>query len=100
MSNPETLLRALWTEKGVPIERQDRILAAIATAARTGARSGPFTIPLPRLTCRKCGRINPIVCLAPVALAGDREGTCICLDCADARGWLDRDGNLKTGIEL
>lgn len=53
MNNPETELRALWTEKGTPAERQDEILAEIAAAARPGAR-----------------------------------------------GWLDRDGNLKPGINL
>ena len=100
MSNPETELRALWAEKGIPAERQDEILAEIAAAARPGARVGPFVIPLPRLTCRKCGRVNPAVYLAPVAFAGDPEGTCICFDCTDALGWLDRDGNLKPGIEL
>ena len=56
--------------------------------------SGPT--PLPHLTCRKCGRSNPAVYLAPVVVAG----TCICLDCAAARGWLDIAGNLKPGVEL
>ncbi|WP_299846365.1 hypothetical protein [uncultured Paracoccus sp.] len=60
--------------------------------------SGP--ILLPRLTCRKCGSVNPIVYLAPVILPGDPSGSCICLDCADARGWLDPTGNLKPGITL
>ena len=41
-----------------------------------------------------------MVMLAPVVLSGDPVGTCICMDCAQARGWLDRDGNLKPGIEL
>ena len=60
--------------------------------------SGPT--PLPVLTCRKCGSVNPMVMLAPVILPGDPVGTCICMDCAQARGWLDRDGNLKPGITL
>lgn len=54
--------------------------------------------PLPNLSCRKCGRTNPVVYLAPVMVEG--AGTCICMDCADARGWLDVAGNLKLGIEL
>ncbi|MGN7869998.1 hypothetical protein [Paracoccus sp. 22332] len=58
--------------------------------------SGPT--PLPALTCRKCGRSNPRVYLAPVVVEG--TGTCICMDCAAARGWLDRNGNLKSGIAL
>ena len=58
--------------------------------------SGPT--PLPRLTCRKCGGSNPWVYFAPVAVEG--TGTCICLNCAEARGWLDRSGNLKPEIGL
>ena len=58
--------------------------------------SGPTT--LPRLTCRKCGRFNPWVYLAPVVV--EDTGTCICMDCAAARGWLDRSGNLNPGIML
>ena len=58
--------------------------------------SGPC--PLPNLSCRKCGGTNPVVYLAPVV--ADGAGTCICMSCAAARGWLDRGGNLKPGIEL
>ena len=58
--------------------------------------SGPHT--LPRLSCRKCGRINPPVYFAPVAIEG--EGSCICYACAAARQWLDQDGNLLPGVEL
>ena len=36
----------------------------------------------------------------PTPLPADPVGTCICMDCAQARGWLDRDGNLNPGIEL
>ena len=60
--------------------------------------SGPVT--LPRLTCRKCGRISPWVYFAPVILPPEPSGTCICMDCAAARGWLDPTGNLKPGISL
>lgn len=59
--------------------------------------------PLPRLSdmeCRKCGTLNPVVYLAPVAVAADLAGTCICLPCARARDWLDADDNLRPGIEL
>ena len=64
---------------------------------RKGGRvSGPH--PLPELTCRKCGRSSPWVYFAPVVVEG--TGTCICTDCAEARGWLDRLGNIKPGITL
>lgn len=53
---------------------------------------------LPQLECRKCEAINPMVYLAPVVVDG--AGSCICLDCADARGWVDRDGNLCEGVKL
>ena len=53
---------------------------------------------LPQLECRKCEAINPMVYLAPVVVDG--AGSCICLDCADARGWVDRDGNIREGVEL
>lgn len=58
--------------------------------------SGPHT--LPRLSCRKCGRTKPPVYFAPVTIEG--EGSCICFSCAEARHWLDRDGNLRPGVEL
>ena len=53
---------------------------------------------LPRLTCRKCAAINPLIFLAPVVVDG--VGSCLCLDCAEKRHWLDPDGNLKPGITL
>lgn len=56
--------------------------------------SGPT--PLPRLSCRNCGRPNPWIYLALAVIEG--TGTCISMDCARARGWLDRSGNLKPGI--
>lgn len=82
MNSPENELRALWTEKGIPAERQDESLAENVAAACPGACVGPSVIPLPRLTRRKCSIINPAVYLTPVAFVGDPEGTCICLDCA------------------
>ena len=54
--------------------------------------------PLSTLSCRKCGRSNPWVYLAPVVVEG--TGTCICMDCTKARGWLDAAGNLKPGVAL
>ncbi len=54
--------------------------------------------PLPHLSCRKCGMLNPWVYLAPVVVAG--SGTCICMDCAAVRGWLDTAVNLKPGVVL
>ncbi len=58
--------------------------------------SGPAI--LPPMTCRKCGASNPVIFLAPVIVKG--SCSCICLDCAEARFWLDPDGNLKAGVEL
>jgi len=58
--------------------------------------SGPLT--LQSLTCRKCGRSNPWVYLAPVVIEG--SGTCICMDCAAACGWLDKSGNLRPEVTL
>ena len=58
--------------------------------------SGPH--PLPALACRKCRRSNPWAYFAPVVVDG--AGTCICMDCAKARGWLDEAGNLKPGVVL
>jgi len=54
--------------------------------------------PLPHLSCRKCGRSSPWVYLAPIVVEG--TGTCICMDCATLRGWLDAAGNLKPGVSL
>ena len=54
--------------------------------------------PLPELSCRKCGRVNPWVYFAPVVVAG--SGTCICMDCAEPAGWLDKAGKLKPGVAL
>ena len=56
--------------------------------------SGPH--PLPELTCRKCGRSSPWVYFAPVVVEG--TGTCICTDCAEARGWLDIEGTWEPGM--
>ena len=58
--------------------------------------SGPHA--LPALACRKCGRSNPWAYFAPVVI--EKTGTCICMDCAKARGWLDEAGNLKPGVVL
>ena len=52
----------------------------------------------PQLKCRKCEAVNPMVYLAPVVIDG--AGSCICLDCADARGWIDGNGNICEGVEL
>ncbi len=57
----------------------------------------PFPAPM---ECRKCGTLNPAVYLATVFVEADQAGTCICLPCARACGWLDADDNLRTGIEL
>jgi len=51
------------------------------------------------MTCRKCERLNPWVYFAPVNVA-PFPATCVCIDCAKARQWVDRDGNLKAGVTL
>ena len=53
----------------------------------------------PDMNCRKCNRLNPWVYFAPVAVA-PFPATCICIDCAIARGWADSQGNLKAGVTL
>ena len=48
--DPEAELRAMWTAKGVPEERQNEILADVAAKAQPGAQVGPFKIsekPIP-----------------------------------------------------
>lgn len=55
-------------------------------------------VSLPQMECRKCGAANPLVYLAPVVI--DTVGSCICMDCAQARGWLDRDGALRPDVTL
>ncbi len=54
---------------------------------------------MPRLTCRKCACVNPFVYLAPVEIQPG-EGTCVCLPCARAAGFLTPDGDLKPGYTL
>jgi hypothetical protein len=54
---------------------------------------------MPRLTCRKCPCVNPLVYLAPVEIKPG-EGTCVCLPCARAAGFLTPDGDLKPGYVL
>lgn len=43
--DPETKLRQIWNEKGVPVEKQEAILADITAKAQPGAMIGPFQIP-------------------------------------------------------
>ena len=54
---------------------------------------------LPRMTCRKCGSLNPFCYFAPVPVA-QGESICVCEPCARKSGFLDRDGNLKPGYSL
>jgi len=46
MTNPERQLRALWTEQGVPADRQDELIREIEDKAKPGAAVGPFRIPV------------------------------------------------------
>jgi hypothetical protein len=43
-ADPEAQLRALWTAQGVPVEKQDAILADVRAKAQPGARVGPFRL--------------------------------------------------------
>ncbi|MDF3906564.1 hypothetical protein [Paracoccus sp. AS002] len=43
--DPVDELRSIWTEKGVPADRQAEILAEIERLAQPGAKIGPFTMP-------------------------------------------------------
>lgn len=52
---------------------------------------------LPEITCRKCACKNPWVYLGPVYDYAKDTASCVCFDCADKLGWLDRSGNLKPG---
>lgn len=45
IAREERALRDLWTEKGVPQEKQDELIAGIATKAAPGAEVGPFRVP-------------------------------------------------------
>ncbi|SIT87077.1 hypothetical protein [Pontibaca methylaminivorans] len=45
MSDSETLLRELWTQKGVSLKRQNELLAEIRAKAQPGSTVGPFVIP-------------------------------------------------------
>lgn len=47
--DPETALRATWTEQGVPKARQDELIAQIAGKAAPGAKVGPLTVGQPAL---------------------------------------------------
>jgi hypothetical protein len=42
--DPDAELRALWTAQGVPLARQNEILADITAKAQPGAHVGPFVI--------------------------------------------------------
>ncbi len=44
--DPESRLRLLWTQSGIPQAKQDAILAEITAKAQPGARVGPFVLPL------------------------------------------------------
>lgn len=45
MTKHERELRELWTAAGVPLERQDAVIAEIIAKAQPGAKVGPWTIP-------------------------------------------------------
>lgn len=44
LTREERALRDLWTEKGVPPEKQDELIANIAAKAAPGAEVGPFRV--------------------------------------------------------
>lgn len=42
--DPETELRALWTAQGVPLERQNQIIAEVIAKAQPGTPFGPWKL--------------------------------------------------------
>ncbi len=42
--DPETELRRLWTQQGIPTEQQNRMVEQIKTKAQPGQHVGPFII--------------------------------------------------------
>ena len=55
----------------------------------------------PKLHCRKCATINPFSYYAPILFENKNEGTCVCFECVESRGWIDpTTGDLKKGITL
>nr|WP_181377296.1 hypothetical protein [Ochrobactrum sp. LM19] len=44
MTDAENQLRALWTARGVPAEKQDALIAAVKSRATAGTRIGPWTL--------------------------------------------------------
>lgn len=45
-TNPDAELRALWTSQGVPVARQDQIIAEIAAKAQPAYLDGLFATEL------------------------------------------------------
>ena len=45
LTREERALRDLWTEKGVPPEKQDELITGIAAKAAPGVEVGPFRVP-------------------------------------------------------
>jgi hypothetical protein len=40
-----TTLRQMWRAQGIPVDRQDELIAAITVKAQPGTVVGPFRIP-------------------------------------------------------
>lgn len=53
----------------------------------------------PRMTCRKCAAVNPLVFFGPVDNL-DGTASCVCFNCARKAGWLTCDGDLKEGVQV
>lgn len=45
--DPETELRRLWTQQGIPIEQQNRMIEQIKAKAQPGTPIGPFVLGAP-----------------------------------------------------
>ena len=49
--------------------------------------------------CTRCEKINPFAFYAPHAI-DDSESICVCSDCAESIGAIDKDGQIKEGLTL
>jgi len=84
MIDPEKNLREIWTAKGVPIEKQNELLASIEAAAQPGARVGVFQ------TAR---HLRPPLGLQTVPLAKVQRGD-------NDRTVFDQDGLIELAASI
>ena len=56
--------------------------------------------PFPEMYCRYCNTSNPFVYLAPIS--PDKHGRVfvVCINCAEKKRWIDKNGNIAPNINL